>query len=107
MEHKRLQQIIEQLQKDKLKLEEENKLISTSKLRDSASPTTHSEATTHFYQKDVTSRYGDVLDEVRRTNSIDSSYFTGKKKNKNDMNNSYFAEHEEFKKYWETSEGHS
>ena len=93
---------------DKLKLEEEKKLINMSQIRDSSSPTLpNSGASTHFYQKEVPSRYEDVLDEVRRTNSIDSAYFTGKKKANNQMNNSYFAENDEFKKYWETSEVHS
>lgn len=52
-------------------------------------------------------RYSDVLDEVRRTNSIDSTYFSGKSqgKNRKETNTSYFADSELHKNYWESAEG--
>ena len=49
------------------------------------------------------------MDEVRRTSSIDSSYYNDKKKiAKENINNSFnFDEGDEFKKYWENYEGQS
>jgi hypothetical protein len=51
---------------------------------------------TVFYEP--SSRYVDSIDKVRRTNSIDSTFFAGKQKDKS-MNNSYFGD-DENKKYW-------
>lgn len=107
MENQRLQDIIEQLQKDKLKLEEEKKqpTMAYSSQILSQGPT-GSQANSEFYNKQPPSRYSDALDEVSRTNDLETSYFTGKGKTGREMKNSYFMKSDQNKQYWET-EGQS
>ena len=54
-----------------------------------------------------TSRYSDVLDQIRKTRSIVGSTYSTGKKEKKEINNYYFLEKEESKKYWDHDQGQS
>ena len=60
------------------------------------------ENSTDSYVKSQHSRYSDVLDEIRKTQSIvGSTYSTNKKKDK-EANSYYFNEKEDCKRYWDS-----
>jgi len=82
MENQRLQAVIDQLQRDKKRLEDEKKSHQEIFKTNLSRSTDKSEGNSMNRQ----SRYSDVIDEVRNT---DDSYFIGKKKSET-MNSSYF-----------------
>lgn len=85
LENQRLQAVIDQLHKDKKRMEEERHSADTSKA--ALRSTDKSEGS-----RDKHSRYSDALDEA----SQDDSYY---RKKSNSMSNSYFLD--DNRKYWE------
>lgn len=60
------------------------------------------ENSTDSYQKNQHSRYSDVLDELRKTQSIVASTYSTRKKTGKEANSYYFNEKEESKRYWDS-----
>ena len=60
------------------------------------------ENSTESYVKSQHSRYSDVLDEIRKTQSIVGSTYHTRKKKAKEANSYYFNEKEESKRYWDS-----
>lgn len=102
LENQRLQKVIEQLQKEKAELEEQNK-----KAQSESEPSTFFRSKSRSFEErpqPVTqSRYSDSIDEIRQTE--EPAYFSGKKSEKKKAN-SYFRENNN-SSYWEDSNSFS